>query len=917
MAGTCFALQARRVLLIVPSAALRGQAARTFRSLDVLVRHGTFSLEEGQLPVVSTLDSRATSADEWFAHADSDIVIATPHAASPALADAVAPPEGFFDLLLMDEGHHAPAKTWESLIRSLPKAKHTLFTATPYRLDGVKLPGRLVFYYPLKRAVEEQAFGRVNFESVEIPQHASREEIDNALVTRAVQVFERDRAAGHEHRMLIRCGRVEASTRLAAKYVAAGLLVESVSSQLSPRRVEAIETRLRDGELDGIVCVDMFGEGYDFPQFKIAVLHDAHRSLVPTLQFIGRFARTNGIRTGDATFIAAPRELDSESDELYKSGVQWDLLIANVADARQQLALRQEENVRSFREGGRPSADYDSVDTRHLLLPHHIAVYAARRPPEGFDSLKKIGGLEVVKRWDSVDHDASLFLTRDLDTPAWSRGRDIIDVRHDLVLVRFFPETQMLFVTATLRTERLYSSLVGHLCNGDASKVSFARLRKVLNGLEQQEFFNIGLRNTSPVATTESYRIVAGSQADRGVRDTDGATYCQGHFFGRGEIDGTSELIGASSGGRVWSNGKSSLPETLRWMTTLHARISAVNVNIGRSGLDRLPFGEGLTELPSDTVSADWSRDTYRTNPTVVLGQDAPRRGCVLDLSITDIRVSNNRQSLQFAVGDDDVSRRVKFSPNHIPQYTADAGQPAIFIENRDGRGLPVEEWLNDEPLVFYTSQLNTFTGKTLNRRTQSPGARVGRTLELDWHGCEIQVEFDNQDGQRRTVQRHLQEHLLAQPDNDFIIYDHRSGEAADFVVGRRGNDGRYDIGLFHCKGAGGALPSGERVDDVYELVGQAVKSVRYQVLDELKQHVKRRTQANRNGGVSPFIHGTREAALDILEALQPIDLRLTVNCVQPGLSVAALDPRLRMIMAAANDSVAAQQSSLVWILSP
>ncbi|WP_346763412.1 hypothetical protein [Escherichia sp. E4694] len=37
----------------------------------------------------------------------------------------------------------------------------------------------------------------------------------------------------------------------------------------------------------------MLGEGYDLPNLKIAALHDHHKSLAVTLQFIGRFTRVN------------------------------------------------------------------------------------------------------------------------------------------------------------------------------------------------------------------------------------------------------------------------------------------------------------------------------------------------------------------------------------------------------------------------------------------------------------------------------------------------------------------------------------------------------------------------------------------------------------------------------------------------
>lgn len=59
---------------------------------------------------------------------------------------------------------------------------------------------------------------------------------------------------------------------------------------MSSKTVYKIIDTLREKELDGIICVDMLGEGFDFPNLKIAAIHDPHKSLANTLQFIGRFA---------------------------------------------------------------------------------------------------------------------------------------------------------------------------------------------------------------------------------------------------------------------------------------------------------------------------------------------------------------------------------------------------------------------------------------------------------------------------------------------------------------------------------------------------------------------------------------------------------------------------------------------------
>ena len=59
----------------------------------------------------------------------------------------------------------------------------------------------------------------------------------------------------------------------------------------------------------------MLGEGYDFPNLKIAAVHATHKSLASTLQFIGRFARTNAEKIGKAKFIAVnDEELEIENN---------------------------------------------------------------------------------------------------------------------------------------------------------------------------------------------------------------------------------------------------------------------------------------------------------------------------------------------------------------------------------------------------------------------------------------------------------------------------------------------------------------------------------------------------------------------------------------------------------------------------
>ena len=917
LTAACFLARCRRVLVVTPTNALRTQTAKAFRSLETL-RKLTVLPSEAELPgpAVEVVEDRIHSIEDWRRLEAFDVVVCTPYSASPEIAGVPAPPDDLFDLVLVDEGHHSPARTWSEFIRATPNARHVLLSATPFRRDRRQLPGRLVFYYPLRKAVEESAFGKVSFVPVVVAPEALPEARDAALVARAVEVFRRDQVLGLQHRILARTERVVDAERLAAAYVEAGLRVEAVSSRKSKQHIEETERKLQDGELDGVVCVDMFGEGYDFPKFKIAVLHSAHKTLVPTLQFIGRFARTNDQNTGTATFLAVPSEVDSESSELYREGVDWDVLLADVVEARQQLAIRERETLQAFAQAGHPSADYEAVNPGAFRLSQHIAAYRTGQPPDFDESPEALKALQVTNAWKSDDRTTYLLLTKLVRSPVWYRDDHLIDASHECFLLKYFPASQLLFITATERSERYYAELIEFFFDGNAIPLAFEQLRKVLNGMTDQEFYSVGIRSTSPTATAESYRIVAGSNADRGVRDTDAANFTQGHFMGRGQVNGAAEVIGASAGGRVWSNGKLSIPEIIDWMDALHGRITANQVNIGRSGLDLLSFGEALQRLPATTCMTDWGKEAYRDNPQVLIGEGGEAVAtCILDLEVSNIAVAADGLSMLFHVGDGVRHRRVRYRLTQSPHYALLDDEPRFLVNSSEGQYESLEEWLEDNSLTFFTKELDSFTRSTLTRRRQGAGLRPESIVVHDWAGCDIDVEFDTRNPARPTVQRFLQDHLVANAGAAFILYDHRSGEAADFIVAKELPGQRLSISLYHCKGAGGPV-SGARVDDVYELAGQSAKSGKFQRKELLLRHVERRTLVRPRGGVSPFIVGNRDDALELLKAYDPIAYQLNVYAVQPGLASQGIADNVRTVMAAANDSLTAQGVELRWMVS-
>jgi len=65
--------------------------------------------------------------------------------------------------VLVDEAHHAPARTWARLLELLAHAKQVLFTATPIRRMKKEIKGKLVFNYDLRRAQSDRHGDRLGY----------------------------------------------------------------------------------------------------------------------------------------------------------------------------------------------------------------------------------------------------------------------------------------------------------------------------------------------------------------------------------------------------------------------------------------------------------------------------------------------------------------------------------------------------------------------------------------------------------------------------------------------------------------------------------------------------------------------------------------------------------------------------------
>ena len=94
-----------------------------------------------QCPKVFEQKNNLVDAADWENLEKYDVVVGTPNSISYGLSNDFKPDENLFDLVLIDEAHHSPAKSWNIIIECFPQSQRIFFTATPFRRDKREIIG--------------------------------------------------------------------------------------------------------------------------------------------------------------------------------------------------------------------------------------------------------------------------------------------------------------------------------------------------------------------------------------------------------------------------------------------------------------------------------------------------------------------------------------------------------------------------------------------------------------------------------------------------------------------------------------------------------------------------------------------------------------------------------------------------------
>ena len=220
-----------------------------------------------------------------------------------------------FDFIIIDEAHHAVASSYQKLWEFCPDAKKLGVTATPWRMNNNGFAQIFDAYIPsmsIKEFIQKGWLATYQYYSIPISsellksidsirefdiegdyKNSALAEVCDTLKIRA-QLYDSYAKNAMGKKGIIYSISREHSEHICSQYQSHGVSIENIDSKTPAKVREAVINAFKNGEIDIIVNVDIFSEGFDCPDIEFIQLARPTKSLVKYIQQVGRGLRKNG-----------------------------------------------------------------------------------------------------------------------------------------------------------------------------------------------------------------------------------------------------------------------------------------------------------------------------------------------------------------------------------------------------------------------------------------------------------------------------------------------------------------------------------------------------------------------------------------------------------------------------------------------
>lgn len=887
MLATTLADGAKRTLVIVPTIELKTQIADKFanwgmlRSLGVIAPHA-------KNPAVLVMDATLNNDETLDWMRESRVVVTTPALLARAEEKYLDQAVQLFDHVYFDEAHHVVASEWDDLKKRFSGAKIVQFTATPYRNDRQPIEGKIVYNYPLAKAIDDKCFSEISLVSVE-EIHPKKK--DKAIADAAMQRLKDDRANGFKrHKMMVRAPRKSAAVYLHKMYKE-WFPSESIALVHSntPNRKAVIED-IKRGKYDIVVCVGMLKEGFDYPDFKIAAVHGVHKSLSVLLQFIGRFTRPqDGL--GSASFVVnfADEKISNELEELFQEGVGWEKVISEIADARKAEA----ESLLTFLQGCEPYSGFDSPDIMlnpRLVFPalSCVCFRASKVDWSGFKEAFRLDRYALSQPYHNAVENVFYFTTQKREKVKWSPSKEVRDQTWNLIALHHDPETELLYVGYS--EKRLdVDALVREITKREPDRIDGDPVFRSFDQIKRLSIVHAGV--FKPSNHLHRYSRLSGADVSSELsRWKEGNRCKKSDFVGVGFRDGHPVSVGASVKGKVWSPARrESLKEWKAWCMEMGKLLTDETINSNQLLEDSAEKKE-LKAYPEDltVLATDWSEQLYANIDMLTLERPGQNPVLLAECSLTFLNAKANLAELKLVTPTGETVFGIRLGGEQGHAVTG-LDDERTSVEGYKANPVPLKQFFEEQPPTLFLLNGCTIAGCIHTDYGEDLAAQIphDRLSVLDWVDVDFTLESMYKHGVKRDAS--IQEYMmrtLTERGARVVFNDDNSGEVSD-VIGIFVNGELIRFELVHCKYSKSRV--GQRISDLHEVCGQAIVSLRHKWKPEaLLKHMLRRNATGVLAG-KRFYTGSEAEIAEISKEIKYKNVTFEFAIAQPGVAATNL----------------------------
>jgi superfamily II DNA or RNA helicase len=885
-----FASEAIELLLVlVPSHNLRTQIAEAFEAYGVLPDAGVVN-PQAPRPIVGRIEHHFEdlAAMRKFV-TRCNVLVTTPTALQASRNSVVEALVRRCSHLFVDEAHHVAAATWSRIRDAFAGKPVVQFTATPYRTDGERLGGRMIYSFPLGRAQELGYFERINYVSV-----VALANPDRAVAQEAVTRLRNDRESNLDHLIMARVSRIGRARDVVLPLyqdIAPDLEPQILHSELSAQERRSALEAINERRSRIVICVDMLGEGFDFPELKIAALHDPHRSLGVALQFIGRFARSRS-DLGTATAVVARPEpgYDPRLRALYAERGGWDSVINDLSSEAVEEVRELDEFEEGFTETGEERLSI------HVLRPKmSTVVYETACTEWDPARLARLFDPDNVVAAPTINPDEHVVWTvvESRSGVRWGDLSSVENVVYHLHVLYWDKNRALLYINSS-DLDSLHEDLASAVCGSEAARITGDRVYRALGDLKRPVPTNVGvidLRNRS-----RRFSMHVGADVYEGFPVAEQQTRSNTNIFVVGFEDGERVTMGAARKGRIWSQrGAESILEWVRWCRDLGPKLQDASINLDalfRSFVRPKPLDQRPELIP---LAIDWPWLAFAGMGSATELQVGEHTARLVDVELV-ITEQKEQGAIPFVVRGEgfEVPYEVEVRDGQLV-HQGKAEEALVRWERRDPE--PLSQYLDREgTTIWFEGEVLIEGPFILELKRGQPPIDLNQLVERNWAGIDLQRESQGPERDPATIQARAATTLTELRDWDVVIDDDGTAEIADLVALKDEGD-RLVVHLVHCKYSLDRQP-GARVGDLYEVCGQAHRSAHHrQDIAAMMQNLVRRERRRREKELSGLLVGDDDDLLRLEERARFLRPDLHITIVQPGLSKAqAATNQLRLL---------------------